>query len=70
MLSRIVLALVVAVAVGLGCMFLGSVLGDMKVPIAETVGAFLKSWGWVIGVLAGLWYYFTGGTWFRRGTAP
>ncbi len=62
MIGRLVLALVVAIVVGLVCILLGSILGTLKVDIATTVGGFLKTWGWVIGVLAGLWYFFTGGT--------
>ena len=62
MIARLVLALVVAIVVGLVCILLGSILDTLKVDIAITVGGFLKTWGWVIGVLAGLWYFFTGGT--------
>lgn len=38
---------------------LGPILITVKVPIAVTVGDFLVAWGYVIGVLAGLWFYFT-----------
>ncbi len=62
MIARLVLAVVVAVVVGLVCMLLGTILATLKVPIAVTIGDFLAAWGWVIGVLAGLWYFFTGGT--------
>jgi hypothetical protein len=61
MIGRIVIALVVAVAVGLGCILLGTILDTLKVPIATTIGGFLVHWGWVIGVLAGLWQFFQGG---------
>jgi hypothetical protein len=61
MLSRLILAVVVAVAVGLVCILVGTILASLKVPIAVTVGDFLRSWGWVIGVLAGLWQFFGGG---------
>jgi hypothetical protein len=60
MISRIVLAVVVAVAVGLGCMLLGGILASLNVPIAVTVGSWLTSYGWVLGVLVGLWYFFRG----------
>jgi uncharacterized membrane protein YvlD (DUF360 family) len=70
MLQRLVLALVVAVVVGLVCILLGSVLETLKVPIAETVGGFIYSWGWVIGVLAGLWYFFGGGSFNFPGRTP
>jgi uncharacterized membrane protein YvlD (DUF360 family) len=62
MISRLVLAVVVAVVVGLVCILLGTILVTLKVPIAVTIGDFLAAWGWVIGVLAGLWFFFTGGT--------
>ena len=61
LITRLVLAVIVAVVVGLVCMLLGAVLSTLRVPIAVTIGDFLAAWGWVIGVLAGLWYFFTGG---------
>jgi hypothetical protein len=63
MLRKIVLAVIVAIVVTLGCIFLGDVLGTLKVDIAVTVGDFLKQWGSVIGILAGLWYFFAGPSW-------
>lgn len=62
MLSRIVLSVVVAVAVTLGCYLLGAILTTLTVEIAETIGKFLKEYGAVIGVLAGLWFFFSGGS--------
>jgi len=63
MITRIVLAVVIAVVVGiLLTSLLGPILNDLKVPIAETVGSFFKQWGFVIGLLAGLWYFFSGGS--------
>jgi hypothetical protein len=67
LLGRIILAVVVAVVVGLACMLLGAVLATLKVPIATTIGDFLTTWGWVIGVLSGLWYFFAGGNLLNRG---
>lgn len=67
-ISRIVLAVVVAVVVGIVLVaLLGPILVDIKVPIAKTIGEFFIAWGWVIGVLSGLWFYFAGGTLFGRG---
>jgi len=68
LLARIALAVVVAIAVGLACILLGGILGSLGVPPAETVGHFLTAYGWVIGILAGLWYFFSGGSigWPRR----
>lgn len=62
MIARLVLALVVAVVTGLVCLLLGSIISSLNVPIAETVGKFLVTWAWVIGVLSGLWFFFTGRT--------
>jgi len=61
LLSRIVLAVIVAIVVGLACIFVGGILASLGIPIAVTVGGFLVTWGWVLGVLAGLWYFFKGG---------
>ncbi len=61
MIGRIVIAVVVAVVVGLLCVgLLGPILVSLAVPIAVTVGRFFEKWGWVLGVLAGLWYFFAG----------
>ncbi len=62
MLARIILAVVVAVAVGLACILLGGILVSLEVPIAVTIGAWLRDYGTVLGVLAGLWYFFAGGS--------
>lgn len=62
MLSRLILSVVVAVATGLVCVLVGSILGSINVPIAETVGNFLRQYAWAIGILSGLWYFFSGGT--------
>ena len=61
MIARLVLAVVVAVVVGLACLLLGTILAELKVSVATTVGDFLKQWCWVLGVLAGLWQFFAGG---------
>jgi uncharacterized membrane protein YvlD (DUF360 family) len=61
LITRIVLALVVAVIVGLVLVaLLGPILVGLAVPIAVTVGDFFVKYGWVLGVLAGLWFYFSG----------
>lgn len=63
MIARIVLAVVIAVVVGIVLTaLLGPVLVSVHVPIAETIGRFFEDWGFVIGVLAGLWYFFAGGS--------
>ena len=61
MISRVVLSVVVAVVVTLLCILLGGILASLGIPIAETVGSFLETYGPALGVLAGLWYFFKGG---------
>jgi hypothetical protein len=62
MIARLVLAVVVAVVVGLGLTaLLGPILVSLHVPIAVVIGHFFVLWGWVIGILAGLWFFFAGG---------
>ena len=65
MISRLVLAVIVAVVVTLACILLGGILIDLKIDIAQTIGAFLRDYGSVLGILAGLWYFFSGQTWPR-----
>lgn len=61
-LRKAIVALIIAVVVGLVFMYLlGPILVGLAVPIAVTVGTFFTTWGWVLGVLFGLWYYFKGG---------
>jgi hypothetical protein len=62
MLSRLILSVVVAVVVGLVCLLAGAILDSLGIPITSTIGAFLTRWGWVLGILAGLWWFFTGRT--------
>lgn len=59
MLNKLVLSVVVAVAVTLGCVLLGALLSLLSLSVAVTVGDFLKHYAGVLGVLAGLWYFFT-----------
>ena len=69
MIAKLILSVVVAVVVGLVCLLLGSILASLSVPIATTIGDFLARWAWVIGILAGLWYFFTGGSFHLGGAA-
>lgn len=66
MIARLILAVVVAVVVTLVCILAGSILGTLGVQIAVTVGNFLKQWSAALGVLAGLWYFFSGSNWLAR----
>jgi uncharacterized membrane protein len=63
MLNKLGLAVVVSVVVTLACILLGAILIALKVEIAVTVGDFLKQYAAVIGVLAGLWQFFSGLPW-------
>lgn len=65
-IGRAVLAVVVAVVVGIVLTaLLGPILNTLKVPIATTLGDFFVNYGFVIGVLAGLWYFFAGWSWSK-----
>lgn len=68
MIGKLVLAVVVAVVVTLGCYLLGGILATLKVQVAITIGNWLNTYGAVLGVLAGLWYFFAGPTpnWPRK----
>jgi len=61
MIARLVLAVVVAVIVTLLCILFGGILQTLEVSFAVTVGAFLAKYGAVLGVCAGIWYFFSGG---------
>lgn len=62
LIGRVVLAVIVAVVVGIVLVaLLGPILAGLNVPIAETVGQFFIEYGWLLGVLAGLWQFFAGG---------
>lgn len=66
MLGRLVLAVVIAVIVTLACLLLGAILTGLGVAIATTIGDFLSRYSAVLGVLAGLWYFFAGYSWWPR----
>ena len=65
MLSKLIIAVCVAVLVTLACYLVGAILITLKVDIAITVGNFLKTYGGVLGVIAGLYSFFEGG-WPQR----
>lgn len=66
MLSRLILAVVVAVVVTLACVLVGGILTGLGVAVAVTIGDFLKTYSAVLGVLAGLWWFFAGSPWWPR----
>lgn len=61
MIRRIILAVVVAVVVTLGCILLGMLLGAINISVAAVIGDFLTKFAAAIGILAGLWHFFRGG---------
>ena len=61
MLRRVVLAVVVGVVTFLVCLLLGILLTALTVSFAVAVGAFLTEWAGVIGLLAAIWHFFSGG---------
>ena len=66
MLSRLILAVVIAVIVTLACVLLGDILASLNVAIATTIGGFLSKYSAALGVLAGLWYFFSNANWWPR----
>ena len=64
MITRLIAAVVVAVLVGIVLVYLaGPILVSLAVPIAVTVGNFFIKWGFLLGVLAGIWYFVSGTSW-------
>ena len=62
-IARLILAVVVGVVVAIVLVGLvGPLLIDLKIDFAVTVGQFFVAWGHVLGLLAGFWFYFKGGT--------
>lgn len=57
---RVVRAVIVAVVVGLICYLVGALLGVTNVAPLEVVGGFLVRFCWVLGLLAGVWYFLGG----------
>lgn len=59
LIGKVVLSVVIAVIVTLACILLGGILVTLNVSIAVVVGMFLKGFSSAIGVLAGLYYFFS-----------
>ena len=66
-LVSIVIAIVVACIIGLVLLFIGRVLQALTIPIAVMVGSFLEQWCWVIGLLCGILFFLTGGSFLGIG---
>lgn len=61
MIEAIIVAIVVAALVGLLLVgLLGPILNSVGIPIVSVLGAFFVRWGWVLGVLIGVLWFFGG----------
>jgi len=61
MIEAIVIAVIIAIVVGALLVFLlGPIIKSLPAPIAQIVGDFFVTWGWGIGLLVGLAWFFTG----------
>lgn len=58
-IQNIVLSAIVMGAVILGCILLGILLGATSVSAVIKVGNFLQTYSMAIGILSGLWFFFT-----------
>lgn len=62
MIEAIVIALLIAIVVGALLVYLlGPIIKSIPAPVATIVGDFFTQFGWFIGLIAGLWWFFTGG---------
>ena len=60
MLKRIAIAIVIGIAVSLVCIGLGMLLIAIGVQPLPALGAFLKNYAGLIGLLAGIYNFLTG----------
>jgi hypothetical protein len=60
MLSRIVLAIVTGIVTSLVFMLVGSLLVAMQIGWVVATGAFFREFAGLLGLLAALWYFFSG----------
>jgi hypothetical protein len=59
LITKLALSVCVAVVVILGCILLGGLLVAVNVSVAVVVGDFLRTYSTALGLLAGIWYFFT-----------
>ena len=68
MIETIVLAVLVAIVVGLLLTaLLGPLIKSLPAPVAAIIGDFFIKYGWALGLIAGLWYFFVGPALFGFG---
>jgi hypothetical protein len=60
MIKRLILAVCVAVVVTLVLTLVGSVLATLEVAVAVSVGTWLEHYSAILGVVAGIFYFFNG----------
>lgn len=58
-MSRVLVAVVVGIVAALLTALVGIIVAELG---SGDVGRFLQGISWLVGVLAGVWYYFTGRT--------
>ena len=61
MLMRLIHAIAIGFAAGLVCLFLAAVLPAVHVPVITSIGQFLGTWAWPIGIVCGLLDFASGG---------
>jgi hypothetical protein len=61
---------VVGVVVYLVCLLVGPLLTDLKASFAVTIGGWLSAYAAILGLLAALWYFFSGGGFSLPGRKP
>lgn len=62
MLKRLILSVVVGVIVFLLVLLASVLLISLKVDFAVAIGEFLENYAGVFGLLAAIWFFFTGRT--------
>lgn len=68
MIESIVVAVVIAIIVGALLVYLlGPIIKTVPAPVAAIAGDFFIKWGWAVGILVGLLWYFGGGSIFGFG---
>jgi hypothetical protein len=70
LLGRLVLAVVVGVIAYLLCKLFGPLVADLQVSFAVTIGGWLTQYAGVLGLLAALWFFFSGGAITLPGRKP
>jgi len=61
MIIRLIHAVAIGFIVGLICLLLAAVLPNIHVPVITSIGDFLGTWAWPIGIVAGLLDFASGG---------